>query len=70
MLGGVPRPLDLALSVRRFEGEVQAPFAPRCCSASLAPLRWLARRGRDTSRITFAASEQLLAAGSPVRLAS
>ena len=48
MLGGVPKPLDLALFLREFEPEVQAAFPPRMVQrAVLAPLAWLAnRRGR------------------------
>jgi quercetin dioxygenase-like cupin family protein len=42
---GMPRPLDLALFVREFEREVRGPFAPLWMQrATLAPLRWLARR--------------------------
>lgn len=42
---GMPKPLDLALFVRRFEQEVQAPFPPPVVvRAALAPLAWLARR--------------------------
>lgn len=45
MLGGIPKPLDLALFVREFEHEVQAAFPPRWLQrAALAPLAWLARR--------------------------
>jgi hypothetical protein len=43
---GLPRPLDLALFMREFEQEVQAPFAARLVRAANAPLAWLAdRRG-------------------------
>jgi mannose-6-phosphate isomerase-like protein (cupin superfamily) len=50
MLGGIPRPLDLALFVRDFEQEVQAAFPPRWLQRlALAPLAWIARRrGRAT----------------------
>ena len=45
MLGGIPRPLDLALFTRRFEQEVQKAFLPRRLQRiALAPLAWLARR--------------------------
>jgi mannose-6-phosphate isomerase-like protein (cupin superfamily) len=45
MLGGIPRPLDLALFTRRFEQEVQKAFPPyRLQRLALAPLAWLARR--------------------------
>ncbi len=48
MLGGIPRPLDLALFTQEFEDEVQGGFPPRWLQRSgsivLAPLAWLARR--------------------------
>jgi mannose-6-phosphate isomerase-like protein (cupin superfamily) len=45
MLGGIPRPLDLALFSRRFEQEVQKAFPPyRLQRIALAPLAWIARR--------------------------
>ena len=47
MLGGIPRPLDLALFTREFEQEVQAAFPPRWLQRlALMPLAWLARRSR------------------------
>jgi len=51
MLGGLPRPLDLALFVREFEDEVRAAFPPRWVQrVALAPLAWIARaRGRALS---------------------
>jgi mannose-6-phosphate isomerase-like protein (cupin superfamily) len=51
MLGGVPRPLDLALFTEEFEDEVQGAFPPRWLQRIvLAPLAWLARRrGRAVS---------------------
>jgi hypothetical protein len=51
MLGGIPKPLDLALFVREFEREVQAAFPPRWVQrVALAPLAWVARhRRRDGS---------------------
>jgi quercetin dioxygenase-like cupin family protein len=46
MLGGIPRPLDLALFTRRFEQEVQKAFPPRPLQRiALAPLAWIAQRG-------------------------
>jgi hypothetical protein len=43
---GLPRPVDLALFMREFEDEVQAPIAPRLIRGVMAPLAWLgARRG-------------------------
>jgi quercetin dioxygenase-like cupin family protein len=45
---GLPRPLDLALFMREFEDEVEAPIAPGLVRAATAPLAWLgARRGLD-----------------------
>jgi quercetin dioxygenase-like cupin family protein len=45
MMGGIPRPLDLALFVEEFGDEVQAAFPPRWLQRlAFAPLRWLARR--------------------------
>jgi quercetin dioxygenase-like cupin family protein len=42
---GIPKPLDLALFVRRFEQEVQAAFPPLWVQRlALAPLAWLATR--------------------------
>jgi mannose-6-phosphate isomerase-like protein (cupin superfamily) len=62
MLGGIPRPFDLALFVRRFEREVQAAFPPLWLQRiALAPLAWLARRRRSRSSSASPASEQLLA---------
>ncbi|HEY1360034.1 MAG TPA: cupin domain-containing protein [Thermoleophilaceae bacterium] len=50
MLGGLPKPLDLALFVEEFEDEVQGAFPPRWLQrVVLAPLAWLARR-RDRPR--------------------
>lgn len=51
MMGGIPRPLDLALFVEEFGDEVHAAFPPRWLQRlALAPLRWLARRrGRPLS---------------------
>ena len=45
MLGGIPKPLDLALFTEEFEDEVQGAFPPRWLQRLvLAPLAWLARR--------------------------
>jgi quercetin dioxygenase-like cupin family protein len=50
MLGGIPRPLDLARFTEEFEDEVQAAFPPRWLQRLvLAPLAAIARR-RDRSR--------------------
>jgi quercetin dioxygenase-like cupin family protein len=47
MMGGIPKPLDLALFTREFEQEVQAAFPPRWLQRlALAPLAWLAHRRR------------------------
>jgi quercetin dioxygenase-like cupin family protein len=44
---GMPKPLDLALFVERFEDEARAPFPPApVVRALMAPLRMLARRRR------------------------
>jgi quercetin dioxygenase-like cupin family protein len=42
--GGMPRPLDLALFMRRFEEEVQAPVTPGLVRVAMSPLAWLGRR--------------------------
>jgi hypothetical protein len=45
---GLPKPLDLALFMREFEQEVQAPVAPGLVRVVMAPLAWLgSRRGLD-----------------------
>jgi quercetin dioxygenase-like cupin family protein len=45
---GLPRPLDLALFMRAFEDEVEAPIAPGLVRAVTAPLAWIGtRRGLD-----------------------
>ena len=51
MLGGIPKPLELALFTREFDQEVQAAFPPRWLQRLvLAPLAWVARlRGRDST---------------------
>jgi quercetin dioxygenase-like cupin family protein len=52
MLGGIPKPLELALFTREFEQEVQSAIAPRWLQRlALAPLAWFARLlRRDLSR--------------------
>jgi mannose-6-phosphate isomerase-like protein (cupin superfamily) len=57
MLGGIPKPLELALFTREFEQEVQAAFPPRWLQKpALAPLAWLAkRRGRSLDQTREAA---------------
>jgi len=48
MRTGMPKPLDLALFMRAFDQEVQAPLAPGLFRAATAPLAWLAaRRGLE-----------------------
>jgi quercetin dioxygenase-like cupin family protein len=48
---GMPKPLHLALFVRRFEREVRAPFPPaRVVRALMAPLAALARRRGHAER--------------------
>ena len=49
MKSGMPKPLELALFVRKFEDEVQAPFPPHpVVRAVTAPLAAIAkRRGRN-----------------------
>jgi quercetin dioxygenase-like cupin family protein len=41
---GMPRPLELALFMREFEQEVQAPLAAGLVRAAMAPLAWMAAR--------------------------
>jgi mannose-6-phosphate isomerase-like protein (cupin superfamily) len=48
MLGGIPKPLDLALFTQQFDDEVRAAFPPRWLQRlALAPLAWLAKRRRN-----------------------
>lgn len=42
--GGMPKPLELALFMRRFENEVQAPVTPGLVRAVMSPLAWMGRR--------------------------
>jgi len=44
LASGMPRPLDLALFMRQFEQEVQAPLAPGLVRAVMAPLAWMGER--------------------------
>lgn len=45
---GMPKPLELALFMRRFDDEVQAPIAPGVVRIVTSPLAWLGwRRGLD-----------------------
>jgi quercetin dioxygenase-like cupin family protein len=45
MKSGMPKPLDLALFVREYKDEVQAPFPPRFVQqAAMIPLAFIARR--------------------------
>jgi quercetin dioxygenase-like cupin family protein len=41
---GLPKPLDLALFMREFAAEVQAPVVPELVRIVMAPLAWLASR--------------------------
>lgn len=41
---GMPRPLDLALFMRQFDREVQAPVAPGLVRAVMTPLAWMEER--------------------------
>jgi mannose-6-phosphate isomerase-like protein (cupin superfamily) len=45
---GMPKPLELAMFMREFEQEVQAPFAAGLVRTAIAPLAWIAaRRGLE-----------------------
>ena len=41
---GMPKPLDLAVFMHKFQDEVAAPIAPRLILALVAPLAWLGAR--------------------------
>jgi quercetin dioxygenase-like cupin family protein len=41
---GMPKPLELALFMRRFDDEVRAPIAPGVVRIATSPLAWLGRR--------------------------
>ena len=58
MLGGIPKPLELALFTREFDQEVQAAFPPFWLQRLvLAPLARLAKlRGRDLDKSRRASS--------------
>jgi quercetin dioxygenase-like cupin family protein len=54
---GMPKPLHLALFVRRFEREVRAPFPPAAVvRALMAPLAAFARRRGHADRYALAAA--------------
>jgi len=60
MLGGIPRPLDLALFTAEFEEEVQGAFPPRWIQRIvLAPIAWIARRRGYGARYAPTAAEPL-----------
>jgi mannose-6-phosphate isomerase-like protein (cupin superfamily) len=60
MMGGIPKPIDLALFTREFEQEVVAAFPPRWLQrVALAPLAWVARRRGYGARYVEAASPPL-----------
>lgn len=51
LLPSVPRPHELVLFMRDFEGEVRAPYLPApVVRAAIAPLAWLVRRCRADRR--------------------
>jgi mannose-6-phosphate isomerase-like protein (cupin superfamily) len=60
MLGGIPKPLELALFTREFEQEVRSALAPRWLQRlALAPLAWAARLlRRDLLRARGMAARQ------------
>jgi hypothetical protein len=41
---GMPKPIELALFMRRFDDEVRAPIAPGVVRIVTSPLAWLGRR--------------------------
>jgi len=60
MLGGVPKPLELALFTREFEQEVQAAFPPRTIQRlALAPLARLGKRRGRSLGLTRKAARRL-----------
>ena len=61
---GMPKPLHLALLVRRFRREVRAPFPPApIVAAMLAPLAWIAaKRGHGARYGETVAAEPALVA--------
>src|SRR5215210_6421974 len=59
---GMPKPLDLALFVRRYQREVKAPFPPApVVRAMLAPLAWMATRKGHGERYAPAGRELAVA---------
>jgi quercetin dioxygenase-like cupin family protein len=68
---GMPRPLDLALFMREFTGEVAAPLAPGLVRAVMTPLaaigerRGLAARYRRYHRVPAAAASRRPAPAGP-----
>ena len=51
LLPSVPRPHELVLFMRDFEGEVRAPYLPAAVvRAAIGPLAWLVRRCRADRR--------------------
>jgi quercetin dioxygenase-like cupin family protein len=59
MLGGIPKPLDLAVFTREFDQEVRAAFPPRWMQRlALAPLAFLARLRRNQPESKGGASPQ------------
>jgi hypothetical protein len=47
-MGGIPKPLDLALFATEFKDEVQGAFPPFWLQRlALAPLAWIAKRRRQ-----------------------
>jgi mannose-6-phosphate isomerase-like protein (cupin superfamily) len=64
MLGGVPRPLDLALFVEKFKDEVRRAFPPFWLQRIvLAPLAWLARRRGCAGQAPVLAPARCVAGG-------
>ena len=61
---GMPKPLHLALFVRRFRREVRAPFPPApVVAALLAPLAWIgSMRGHGDRYGVRPAERQVVAA--------
>jgi mannose-6-phosphate isomerase-like protein (cupin superfamily) len=63
MLGGIPKPLDLALFVAEFKDEVRGAFPPLWLQRLvLAPLAWIARRRRCAEQATALAPAPCLPA--------
>jgi quercetin dioxygenase-like cupin family protein len=65
---GMPKPLELALFMRRFEEEVRAPVAPGLVRAVMRPLAWAARRrGLDLRSLATKPSELRATRPAPTR---